>query len=323
MVSSQIDNLKLTNVTEDILLVHQIKPPFRFSCCDGLLILPKRGRNSNTIALDVNIEPHLINKLNEKYGPTLDYVCTHGHMDHIAHVHQWEKLGAIIHAPYPESSYLLKLRNFYEGFGFNEKIRYPQIEKFGEVNGFKTCSNIEAFKPGKLLEFENLVIQTIPLTGHSKSHIGLFLPENKIFHVSCLGFDQPSPQVDGFGPWYGFRDCSIEQYLRDITVSENFYIEKSKFLTSSHSYIVKHPDLHPFEYMRAKIKLNQQKVEEKLELVPNLTTTEELTEKLLDLDIFFPKQKMNDFLLEIYNLWEYWIIRKHIERKNMKIGNLN
>ena len=68
MVSSQIDNLKLTNVTEDILLVHQIKPPFRFSCCDGLLILPKRGRNSNTIALDVNIEPHLINKLNEKYG---------------------------------------------------------------------------------------------------------------------------------------------------------------------------------------------------------------------------------------------------------------
>ena len=41
----QIDNLEIWKVTEDILLIHQKKVPFLFSCCDGLLILPKEGRN--------------------------------------------------------------------------------------------------------------------------------------------------------------------------------------------------------------------------------------------------------------------------------------
>ena len=83
MALPKIDNLEITKVTEDILLVHQIKHPFFFSCCDGLLILPKKGRNYRTISLDLNIEPKYVNLLNKVYGPISDYVCSHGHLDHI------------------------------------------------------------------------------------------------------------------------------------------------------------------------------------------------------------------------------------------------
>jgi len=314
MTTSKIDDVEIRKITEDILLVHQKKPPSYFSCSDGLIILPKKGRNDNSIVLDLNIEPHLIDKLNSIYGPVTDYVCTHGHMDHIAHVHQWETLGAIIHAPFPEHANLLDLRKFYEGFGFSEELDFSVINTFAKKNGYKECQDVIPFKPGNTFKFDDLIIETIPLLGHSKAHVGFLIPEERLFHISCLGFDKNSPEKDGFGPWYGFKECSIEQYLIDITQAESIFLERANFLTSSHSYIVKNPDRAPFIYMREKIATNQK-------LVDNAIKSHNLTNKsintikyLLNLDIFFPKRKMEGYLLEIYYFWEFGIIRKHVER---------
>ncbi len=65
--------------------------------------------------------------------------------------------------------------------------------------------------------------------------------------------------------------------------------------------------------MREKIANNQ-------ELVDNAIESHNLTNKsmdtiihLLNLDLFFPKRKMEGYLLEIYNFWESRIIRKHVE----------
>lgn len=309
-----IENLEIKEVTDDILVIHQIKPPFRFSCCDGLIILPKHGRNSNSIILDLNIEPYLVKKVVEIYGPVSNYLCTHGHMDHIAHVHQWEALGAKIYAPYPESTYLLDIENFYKGFGFNKAMNYSNIKKFGEINGYKICENVSSFKPGDSLEFEDLIINTIPFLGHSKAHIGFFLAKEKIIHISCLGFDQPKPGVDGFGPWYGFDECSIERYLKDIDLAEAVFLEHAEILTSSHSYIVKNPDTVPFIYMRKKIQKNQSIVDKALLSLKISNKSEVNINDFLKLDLFFPKKKMKGFLLDIYNYWESRIISKHIER---------
>ena len=319
MTYSKIDNVEIRKLTEEILLVHQKKPPFYFSCSDGLIILPKKRRNNSTIVLDLNVEPHLIDKLNNIYGPVTNYICSHGHMDHIAHVHQWETIGAKIHAPFPEHTNLLDLRNFYEGFGFFEEIDFSVINKFAEKNGYKECQDVITFKPGHIFKFEDLIIETIPFLGHSKAHVGFLIPEERLFHISCLGFDKSRPEKDGFGPWYGFKECSIEQYLVDITKAELIFLERANFLTSSHSYIVKNPDKAPFIYMSEKIAKNQ-------ELVDNAIKAHNLTNKsmetinyLLNLDIFFPKRKMEGYLLKIYNFWESGIIRKHVERSE----NLN
>ena len=309
-----IENLEINKVTDDILKIHQIKPPFRFSCCDGLIILPKKGRNSNSIILDLNIEPYLVRKVNEIYGPVSYYVCSHGHMDHIAHVHQWESLGTKIYAPSPESTYLQNLKNFFRGFGFNKAMNYSIIQKFGEVNGYKKCKKVNPFKPGDLLEFEDFTIETIPFLGHSKAHIGFLLAKERIIHISCLGFDQPNQGADGFGPWYGFDECSIEQYLKDIDLAEDVFLEHADLLTSSHSYIVKNPDTTPFNYIREKIRKNQTIVDQAILSFKPSNKSDITLESFLELDLFFPKKKMKGFLLEIYNYWESGIISKHLER---------
>ena len=314
MTTSKIDNIEIRQVTEDILLVHQKKPPFYFSCSDGIIILPKKGRNDSSIVLDLNVEPHLIEKLDDIYGPFTNYICSHGHMDHIAHVHQWETIGAKIHAPFPEHANLLDLRNFYEGFGFFEEIDFSVINKFAKKNGYKECQDVIPFKSGHIFKFENLIIETIPFLGHSIAHVGFLIPEERLVHISCLGFDKIKPEKDGFGPWYGFKDCSIDQYLIDITHAESIFLERADFLTSSHSYIVKSPDKTPFIYMREKIAKNQKLVDNAIKSHNLTNNSKDTINNLLKLDIFFPKRKMEGFLLEIYNFWESGIIRKHVER---------
>ena len=309
-----IDNLQISRLKEDILLIHQIKTPYHFSCCDGLLILPKKGRNSKTIILDINIEPNLINRIKEFCGPVSNYVCTHGHMDHITHIHQWESLGAVINAPIPENTYLQNLNNFYKGFGFNKAMDFSVVKKFGELNGYQRCENVSSFNPGDILKFEDFTIETIPLFGHSKAHIGFYLPNERIVHISCLGFDQRKPGEDGFGPWYGFDECSLDLYFKDINLAESIFMEKADFLTSSHSYIVKNPDNTPFTYMREKIEKNQKRVDQALISLEKSNKSDINIKDLLKLDIFFPKRKMSGFMLEIYNYWEFGIISKHIHR---------
>ncbi len=313
----QIDNIQITRVKEDILLVHQIKPPYYFSCCDGLIILPNKKRNAKTIVLDLNIEPNLIIQINDLYGPVSDYVCTHAHMDHMAHIHQWESLGAVIHAPDPEHTYLLDVYNFYKGFGFDKAMDFSVIKKFGELNGYHKCVNVQPFNPGKVLIFEKLIVETIPFLGHSKAHIGILLPEERVIHISCLGFDQHKPGEDGFGPWYGFDECSIRQYLKDIDLAETIFLEKADYLTSSHSYIVKNPDNRPFTYMRGKIAKNQTQVDKAIIKLQKSKKSKITISDLLELDIFFPKSKMKGFMLEIYKYWESGILSKHMERSKI------
>ena len=313
MISSEIENLTIKKVTNDILFIHQNNPPSYFSCCDGLIILPKKKRNQFSIALDLNIEPYLIDQINDLYGPFSDYVCTHGHMDHIAHVYHWEKNGAKIYAPQPEYRYLTGLTNFYRGFRFDTTLDFALIEKFANLNGYKRCEKVIAFNPGEILKFEDFIVDTISFSGHSKGHVGLLLPKERIFHASCLGFDLSKPKSDGFGPWYGFEECSIEQYLEDINTAESIFLNHGRFLTSSHSYIVNYPNTFPFLYMREKIKKKQKIIDQAIMNLKQSKNFELIIHDLLELDLFFPKRKMKGFLFEIYKFWESGIISKHLE----------
>ncbi|MFX1258406.1 MAG: MBL fold metallo-hydrolase [Promethearchaeota archaeon] len=315
MSLAKIDNLEIFKITKDILLVHQIKASAIFTRCDGLIFLKKKGRNTQTVVLDLNIEPKYINKVYDIYGPVSDYVCTHTHMDHSAHVYVWERLGVNIYAPYPEHYNMMDSSKFLELFGFLEFIDKSIGKAFVRRMGFRKCEKVISFNPGDLLKFDNLEIETIRFPSHSIGHVGFLIPNERILHISCLGFDKFKPDIDGFGPWYGFRHCSIPQFFKDIDLAELIYQKRSDILTSSHSYIVRKPDYTPFNYMKKKIELNQKRVDQALmNLNPKPKNEEEAVNLLLKTDLFFPKKKMDDVLQKIYTLWEFWIIRKHIER---------
>lgn len=310
-----IDNLQISLITNDVLLIHQIKPPAYFSCSDGLLILPRKGRNSTAIALDVNIEPNYVEALVKEYGPVSDYVNTHGHMDHIAHVHAWETASANIYAPEQEAETLTNLQGFYNCYDWQEMNNPDAIEQFAELNGYQPCKKVNAFKPGAVFRFDDLTIETIPFTGHSAGHVGFFLPAERILHISCLGFDKQNPEANGFGPWYGFEQCSIAQYIKDIEDAGSLFLQKADFLTSSHGYVIGKSDNTPFEYMNQKLEKNQWIVDQALNKLGSNLAVEEEVNKLLKQDLFFPKAKMKGFLFDIYTFWESWMIRHHLDQK--------
>jgi len=313
-----IDNLQISKVTKNLLFVHQIKASAVFTRCDGLIKLPERGVNRDAIIIDLNIEPQFANIIYNSFKPITDYICSHTHLDHAAHVHVWSEKGVNIYAPVPEHTNLLDSYNFLNNFGFLKELDLETGMSFVNSMGYKKCNEVISFKPGDTLRFDNFELQTISFPGHSLGHIGFFLPSEKILHISCMGFDQTQPGVNGFGPWYGFRDCSIEQTIKDINLAEEIFLKKAIQLTSSHSYVVKNPDRTPFNYMRKKIEENQNKVNSALKTLENKLKIGEQTEALLKLDIFFPKRKMKGPMLKIYAFWESWIIRKHIERSIRK-----
>ncbi|MFX1276488.1 MAG: MBL fold metallo-hydrolase [Promethearchaeota archaeon] len=310
-----IDNLKLTQLTDDALLCHQIKASSLFTCCDGLIIKPTKGHNNKTVILDLNLEPQYIKQIYQDFGPVSDYVCSHTHLDHSAHVHVWEDLGVKIHVPQQEHEHLLDHKILLERFGFLEGVSLSTGEQFVKYNGFEKCKTVHPFQPGSILDLDGLLVETKHFPGHSFGHVGFYIPSQKLFHISCLGFDQPKPNIDGFGPWYGFKHNSIMQYLKDIDHAESFFLNNAKILTSSHSYVIKNPDKTPFEYMRRKIKENQEKVDNAFKSLGKPQISEDnAVNELLKLDLFFPKHKLKDFLLEIFILWESWFIRNHIKR---------
>jgi hypothetical protein len=143
--------------------------------------------------------------------------------------------------------------------------------------------------------------------------VGFYLEQEELLHLSCLGFDKRTPDSNGFGPWYGFKQCSIAQYYDDIERAESLFLDKCKYLTSSHSYIIKEQTSIPFDYMRAKISLNRQKINSIIqERHLSNSSIDECAKQLLEYDIFFPKRKIKGFLKDIYSFWEFWIIKNHL-----------
>ncbi|MHA1767511.1 MAG: MBL fold metallo-hydrolase [Promethearchaeota archaeon] len=320
MKNHNLENLSIEEIYPNIYFVHQIKASAYFTRCDGLLVMPRKEWNLNPVVIDLNIEPvhihSIFNHFNLNRYSKIDYICSHGHMDHIAHVHEWENLGAIIHSPTPHQDNLISIKAFWRSFGFIKGLNEDYASYLGDLNHYKSCKNRPLiFQPGLDLKFDCFQIQTIPLEGHSLGHVGLFFPNEKILHISCLGFDKQFPEDDQFGPWYGFEECSLELYEKDIDTAEKIFLNSADILTSSHSYVVRKKNKEPFNYMRKKIMKNRNKIEEAIKEYYKNGIKSDLVEYLLSLDLIYPKHKMDDPLSSIFRFWESWMIRNHLKYK--------
>ena len=57
--------------------------------------------------------------------------------------------------------------------------------------------------------FGDITLECIRSAGHSPGHTSFYLPEHKILFSSDMG-------IDRLGPWYGWKDCSIEDFVDSI-----------------------------------------------------------------------------------------------------------
>ena len=321
MKKFSLENLNIEEIIPDIYFIHQIKASAYFTRCDGLLFMPRNNQNLNPVIIDLNLEPEYIQKINDVFKlnqySKLDYICSHGHMDHISHVSKWEELGAIIHFPFPHQNNLISLDAFLEDFGFLKELNKPIVEILGSLNHYVPCKRDPiVFQAGDILTFDKLEIQTIPLEGHSRGMVGLFFPIEKLIHISCLGFDLQKPGGDQFGPWYGFEECSLKLYYENIDTVEKIFLNSSDILTSSHSYVVREKNCEPFDYMRRKIMQNQKNILNAVQDYNEKGLNGDLIDYLLSLDLIYPKNKMKEQLRSTFRFWESWIIKNHLKFKS-------
>ena len=338
-----LPSLEITHLRENVYHITQTASQGRFSSCDGLLCLPINSDNSHVVILDLNLEPRFIMEVFQSFNlgqySRIDYFVSHPHMDHIANVWKWEELGANIYLPSPfPSTLLLDPLNFLKQFHFEEYVSLPTGYQLCETNGFHPCRQpAKSYSPGDPLPIDpgNYSIMSIPLYGHGIGHTGFLFPDLAIVHISCLGYDlrhpyhsdrPDDPNNSGFGPWYGFPDCSLSQYWADIfKIEEKFeeLIQKDLYtpiLTSSHAHVIRGRATEVFDYLRQKIMANHEKIRAKVQDVNLLDcqpeeiekNDEKILQKLLQEDIIFPKRKMHGWLRELYTFWEYWHLKLHL-----------
>ncbi len=316
----KLENLEITQLTNEVFFIHQIKATNFFTRSDGLLLLPSPLKNQTPVIMDLNLQPKEISLVYNAFHLSnynrIDYVISHAHMDHIANVYKWEELGATIHCPQDHKEKITNVEHFYKDYGFYEGVDKQVVEKFAPLMGYQECKNVpQTFVSGETLVFDQLHVETIPLLGHSGGHVGFFFPDFKLLHISCVGFDLQNPAEisRGFGPWYGFDECDLDVYQADITKLENKFFQDANIMTSSHSYVVYEKTHFPFEYMRNKIKENQKKVNQAISTlkIDHLSHEEQL-QFLIKQDIFFPKKRMDSPLKEIFTFWELGLLKHHL-----------
>jgi hypothetical protein len=226
-----------------------------------------------------------------------------------------------------------------------------------DILGFNIISEnyVKTYHLGQEFNFESVKIRTIPLTSHSVGHCGFIIsfPQNnlKIFHTSCLGLDQTKIDAnnmprDGFGPWYGFKSSDLKSYLEDIKKAEDLSQDCS-IITSSHGVInfqgnveinhvygktnfiriIDHNDNQEtiFDYMRRKITNREKKILEAVESmgyakkdIPRILNSEDIIQKIVNMDIVYSKYRIPSKLLVAYKFWERYIIINHLKYASLK-----
>ena len=126
----KLENLEITQLTNEVFFIHQIKATNFFTRSDGLLVLPSPSKNQTPVIIDLNLQPKEISLVYNAFHLSnynrIDYVISHAHMDHIANVYKWEELGVTIHCPQEHqdkitNDYLNELKELLKGSGYREE----------------------------------------------------------------------------------------------------------------------------------------------------------------------------------------------------------
>ena len=120
-----------------------------------------------------------------------------------------------------------------------------------------------------------------------------------------------SPMAAAGGAIYGtFLGTAIVVIGALISGTIGFFM--ARFIGKGYLDKIKHSKILR---IKNKIEENQEKVDNALNsLNPEAESLEEAVNKILEMDVFFPKRKMKGYILEIYKYWEGNIILKHIQR---------
>ncbi len=297
------------------ILQNNISNPF--SACNGLLIRD----NDGYILIDVNLLPQnldsLISKLNMKIKA---HIITHSHLDHSSNLHLLENAThCAFYCPDIEDRMVSSFRDHLKFTGFSAAGLDSQWKIFAQELGFEPLNrkSILSFDENAAFEFNFGTIQSIPLNSHSHNHVGFLIamkePKINILYVSDIGVDY-NEQYKGFGPWYGFHYTYLKNYFLDIEFLKKYPKNAYDIMVSSHGPFIVDKSDFPFDYIKAKIEKNHQKVMDVVidyskEKNTNLINVKDLIEYR---DTIYKLKGIKAPLLDLYMHWQFEFTKHHL-----------
>lgn len=276
--------------------------------CNGLVI-----KNENeAILIDCNYNKDEIDQLLEAIEvPVRSYLVSHMHLDHVNNLHKWNGYGVPLLCPVPEDSYLRDFSNLLKfsgstGYGTDEEMKLFTFK----IQGFREIKDIQGYLPGSVFELTGVTVESIHLPGHSPGHCGFVIKDTRgrvredVLFTSDLG-------LDSFGPWYGFKYCSISDYRKSISLLRDMYRGGNYILAGSHNEPVPpEKGAEMIDRIDEKINTNERR------LLNYISKNREFSlDDILLTGLYYSRssmEKMNDLVRTLYRFWEYYALKNHL-----------
>lgn len=289
--------------------VYLITPEDKFSwICNGILIVD--ANDGQNVLIDCNLKRRDFKALFKEFnGDFKTYYISHVHLDHVNNVHYFEKLvpEARIYCPIPEHEYMLDIQKFIETNGAQQYgVGEPLKKAFFTIMRFKELKRVEGFKPDASFSFDNVMVKTIHLPGHSPGHVAFSIESKESGNRKVLFAADTG--LDDFGAFYGFKYNSIAQISKDVRLLEQIYLNDNYVLTSGHGDVFFSKNQEIFQNILNKI--------EEREINLKKMLNQDIPKKIIDLTLqgliysnrtikkyqtFFQSEKLVEF-------WEYYYI---------------
>ncbi len=281
--------MKKTRITDKITYVEPDSMT-NFTSCAGIIV-----NSVKKVMVDTNMGPGHTSSLLELEQPDAA-IITHYHLDHSIWTRQVAAhTNARIFIPEPEENYLTSLDFVIEQtaqpFGMAEEWK-----NFVKNNlGYKALGNHECYSNAtsfKDLAPEMVIVET---PGHSPSHTSFYFPDEKILFSGDMGLDR-------FGPWYGWKDCSIKKIVDSILRLDGMDIG---LILTSHGGIVKKNFNHAWAKAISMILDRENKIRKKLD--SGISPDEIIRQGVF----YVNRSKVNEPMKSFLNMWDTAMYEHH------------
>lgn len=220
--------MKRLRITEHIEYLRPEDEIGRF-LCSGMIV-----RGSGKVFFDTNFGEVETKELLASEEPDFALI-SHYHLDHSL----WggfvrSASDAELFVPSGEEDYVAKPDFFLEktsGQAPSAELWKPFVLDHLKFKGFREFSTYDG---SFSLDLRKTKIVFIPAPGHSPGHMTAHFPEENILFTSDLGFTDELG-FGPFGPWYGFKDCDICDYVESLL---NLKAMRPKLLLTGHGGVI-------------------------------------------------------------------------------------
>ncbi len=257
----------------------------RFPYCHCLLI-----EDDKRALFDTSCGPDNLQRLLE--NPVDVIVNTHFHEDHILNNHYLPQAEVWIHSADAEG--VRSLDDFRSYYGFSEFDGENLGQEFIDSIDLQASPVHRELEDGETLDFGHVQMQVIHTPGHTPGHCSFY--EDKTGLLFSADID-----LSSFGPWYGHRCSSIDDFLNSIQKCMEL---DPTIVVSSHKGIIRHNIKPRLDKYREAIYRKEDKV---LKALQSPQTIEQLADK----QIFYGE---NTNLSPLYRWYEKMAIDRHLQR---------